>query len=377
MHQYINKETSNGAIMKIEIGESLIYSFLRHEKSCLVTQTNWKASGNWNISEDTQDSVKYTFDKLKSHHAFSDIFGTQELAQVIKQAEIDVLGISLKNSEQRVYAFEVAFHENGLNYGSKIETRNRIFKKLLRGYLTMKYYFQNHKYTIAFCSPKVHNATEKHIQEYFDVLKEFQSDEVSFEYYSNEKFYTDIMQKTLEKTKNEADSSELFSRAVKLLKLSESFSPIQPQIEENEEETIDPEVNQTPQNIQTQEQNVEIVTIRGNDIPVPPPQIGGVFQQGVRKVMKILLNQNILTDVEIIRLQDAQYCNRELNLNYPLLRLEHKGPIINGYPRYWTRETFGGYLVCNDWYPLNPIHNHYEYFKQWLYNLADNDKMVA
>ena len=28
--------------MKIEIGESLIYSWLRHEKQCQLVQTNWK-----------------------------------------------------------------------------------------------------------------------------------------------------------------------------------------------------------------------------------------------------------------------------------------------------------------------------------------------
>ena len=30
--------------MKIEMGESLIYSWLRHEKHCQLTQKNWKAS---------------------------------------------------------------------------------------------------------------------------------------------------------------------------------------------------------------------------------------------------------------------------------------------------------------------------------------------
>ena len=33
--------------MKIEIGESLMYSWLRHNKLCELAQTNWKASENW------------------------------------------------------------------------------------------------------------------------------------------------------------------------------------------------------------------------------------------------------------------------------------------------------------------------------------------
>lgn len=35
--------------MKIEIGESLLYSWLRHEKKCQLVQMNWKASPAWEL----------------------------------------------------------------------------------------------------------------------------------------------------------------------------------------------------------------------------------------------------------------------------------------------------------------------------------------
>ena len=35
--------------MKIEMGESLLQSYLKHVKNCLISQTNWKTSSNWNI----------------------------------------------------------------------------------------------------------------------------------------------------------------------------------------------------------------------------------------------------------------------------------------------------------------------------------------
>ena len=35
--------------MKIEMGESLIYSWLRHEKQCQLAQTNWKSSSYWEL----------------------------------------------------------------------------------------------------------------------------------------------------------------------------------------------------------------------------------------------------------------------------------------------------------------------------------------
>jgi hypothetical protein len=37
--------------MKIEIGESLVYSYLKHIEGCRVVQTNWKTSGLWAITK--------------------------------------------------------------------------------------------------------------------------------------------------------------------------------------------------------------------------------------------------------------------------------------------------------------------------------------
>jgi len=33
--------------MKIEMGESLFYSWLRHVKECQIVQTNWTTSQKW------------------------------------------------------------------------------------------------------------------------------------------------------------------------------------------------------------------------------------------------------------------------------------------------------------------------------------------
>ena len=35
--------------MKIEMGESLFYSWLRHVKECQIVQTNWKVSPQWDF----------------------------------------------------------------------------------------------------------------------------------------------------------------------------------------------------------------------------------------------------------------------------------------------------------------------------------------
>ena len=41
--------------MKIEIGESLTYSYLKHIEGCRIVQTNWKTSGNWVTTEFEKD----------------------------------------------------------------------------------------------------------------------------------------------------------------------------------------------------------------------------------------------------------------------------------------------------------------------------------
>ena len=39
--------------MKIEIGESLLYSWLRHAKGCQLVQMNWKTSSNsWEMKNE-------------------------------------------------------------------------------------------------------------------------------------------------------------------------------------------------------------------------------------------------------------------------------------------------------------------------------------
>lgn len=325
--------------MKIEVGESLIYSYLRHEKNCLVTQINWKPSSSWEISADVLEMVNYEFDKIKKHHAFSDIFKS-EFQQTLKQTEIDVLGI---DSNNHIYAFEIAFHENGLQYGGKIETRNRVFKKLLRAYLALKYYFPGFTYCLAFCSPKVNPATGKHIQDYFEVLwNDFQTDDITFHYFCNDSFNKDIAQKTLSKIGSEADSSELFARSVKLFKMMEISIP-KPDPLPPPEGKSDPDPGADVDN--------EFVIIKGLKIPLSKNESESV-QDYVKKVMRLLLNENVLSKEQLEQLQDKDFCKNTFSLQFPLIRKVNEGyKDHTGRGRYWSKEVFGGqFYVCSQWW---------------------------
>ena len=203
--------------MKIEMGESLLQSYLKHVENCLISQTNWKTSSNWSIDESCREQVEFIYSKIKKNNQFSDVFKNNELDQILKQAEIDVLGI---NNQDTVFMVEVAFHEGGLNYGSKIETKNKIFDKLLRAYLIGLSYFPGKKYKIIFATPKTNPATRDIINDYFEILeREFSSDSVQFKFITNNEFKQQILIPTIKSTDSDADTGEIFLRSFKLLNM--------------------------------------------------------------------------------------------------------------------------------------------------------------
>ena len=97
--------------MKIEIGENLIASYLRHVEDCRIVQTNWKTSSQWKITEYEEKKSRELFDKIKISPLFSEVFKNNGYDQLIKQAEIDVIG--LNTTEKSVFGIDVAFHNAG------------------------------------------------------------------------------------------------------------------------------------------------------------------------------------------------------------------------------------------------------------------------
>ena len=205
--------------MKIEIGESLCLSYLKHVKKCVIYQTNWKNSSQWDKYND--EIVENTFKILKAEESpFYRIFNHTSRSQLLKQAEIDALGI---DQGKKIYAIDIAFHEAGLNYGGKGKTTERLIKKYLRSYLILLSYFPNRDYEIIFASPKVNEATESSIKEDLKRMeKMFCKKNVTFIYLSNEDFKKEILINTINKSKDDADTNELFIRAHRLLQLFHS-----------------------------------------------------------------------------------------------------------------------------------------------------------
>jgi hypothetical protein len=214
--------------MKIEIGESLALSYLKHVKECVIYQTNWKSSSRW--KKCNEEKLATIFEKISGAETFRGILKKSKLDQFLKQAEIDAIGI---DQTGKIYAIDIAYHEEGLRYGSTEEAKARIMKKFVRSYLAVLRYFSSsfsdpspkeEHCEIIFASPKVIGERDESIHEYFNELKalldaELKEDKVVLKYISNDEFKEQILDPTIKAGEEDADTNELFLRSYKLLNL--------------------------------------------------------------------------------------------------------------------------------------------------------------
>lgn len=121
--------------MKIEMAESMFYSWLRHIKSCQIVQTNWTVSPLWKINheDELQAIMNETESFFEKKYGYGIYKKNRSLSQLIRQGECDVVGMHFdENWQITAYAVDVAFHESGLNYGSHDDTVMRVIKKCVR-----------------------------------------------------------------------------------------------------------------------------------------------------------------------------------------------------------------------------------------------------
>jgi hypothetical protein len=212
--------------MKIEIGESLMYSWMRHIKLCELAQTNWKASEKWVRKHDTElqklkDEVDALFPNLN-------IFGKTKkvsLDQYFAQAEIDVIGLSLLNN--KIYAVDIAFHENGLGYGKIDENLARVIKKSLRSAMNVYGYYDRKDAEIIFAtpkaSPKLLNKLQQSINDLQSLTKKLGYN-FDFKIIVNDDFFSQILEPIIAIIDDIKDTNELFIRSCKMLAMQYKIS---------------------------------------------------------------------------------------------------------------------------------------------------------
>lgn len=208
--------------MKVEMGESLMYSWLCHIKGCQIVQTNWKASPAF--AKHNGEAVAGLYQAVRERFALRLAGGPfkSSLDQFIKQAEVDVLGTAFSEGGQRLYAVDIAFHEGGLSYGSKEATAAKITMKYLRTALCLRLYFGSVPGEIAFASPKINPADMLLLTPLLSEVQAFFADTglpYTAALYANGDFASAVLDPVLEASRQVADTSELFMRSYQLCRM--------------------------------------------------------------------------------------------------------------------------------------------------------------
>jgi len=315
--------------MKIEIGESLVLSWLRHTKKCQLVQMNWKPSvESWDLMNKSviEQVMRESDDYFKHEHDYGIYKKNTSLSQLIKQAEIDVMGVSYAGGLRSIYAVDVAFHESGLNYGSKDETIMKIVKKLLRTAMCVHGYFDCSEGDIIFASPKInYNIIESLDSCLIQVEKILRKNDLNFniKLIANDSFNAEILQPVLEVTSSVADTSELFMRSIQMYQIFSEKSSI----------------SQLPKKIDT----------NSDDILQNQRKIG----ERVREKLIQMFEENEISKEEVELMQLAEYSKKIFGIQMPLLKkkllADEKKP-----SRYWSKpiiRAYGAeYFICSEWY---------------------------
>ena len=214
--------------MKIEIGESLMYSWLRHVKNCELAQTNWKPSALWvrKHDNDLQKLKNYVDAKFPNLN----IFGKKKkvtLDQFIAQAETDVMGFSLSNNKS--YAIDIAYHENGLGYGKIKENVERVIKKSVRSAMSIYGYYDRKDAEIIFATPKTTATVLKELQQSINDLQSLTDSlgyNFTFRIIVNNDFFDEIVEPVVNNMSVINDTSELFVRSYKLIEMYYNMTPL-------------------------------------------------------------------------------------------------------------------------------------------------------
>jgi hypothetical protein len=302
--------------MKIEIGESLIYSWLRHVKECQIVQTNWKVSSTWSVqSRNTNwDQIYNELAELFANKL--DVFGkNSDVQQLIRQTECDSIGISM-GTEQKVYAVEVAFHEGGLGYGSAKENAAKIIAKFFRIAVCLNEFLGCTDAEIIFASPIIRDNSLKEVIPSIVSFQRFMNSKgfkFTFRILANNDFKTQILDTVLLVSNNIKDSNELFVRSYQLLKMF--YSQYTPS-------------HQISTSVYTE------------------MKIGQLANNSLRDAIE---NARV-SNTEIMNMQRSDWSKEHFGINYPLLVLEGSN---HPKERYYVMPIETGnkkYYLCSQWF---------------------------
>jgi len=334
----------NGLFMKIEAAESLFLSWLRHVKECQLVQTNWKPSPQWERkNEEVLEKIMQKSSEIfPSYNLYK---GNKGIEQLLKQAEIDVLGFAFDDSKGKIYAIDVAFHEAGLNYGSNEETVSRVIKKCLRTAMCIFGYFGDVDAEIIFASPKINPAVVKDITASINgmnsTLSEANLKNYTIRIITNDDFKEHILSPLLMVPSNVADTSELFMRSLQLYMLIDGMQNTTP----------------LPKTI------VNHFLPATTDVSMSEMRIGVI----VKTVFRHVLESGNIPENEIEKMQDEKYSKETFGVQFPVLRKADNQNCKHP-DRYYAKpiQIFDQcYFICSQWFETSS-NNDRPYLMEWL-----------
>ena len=336
--------------MKIEMGESLFYSWLRHVKECQIVQTNWKVSSRWNFNhaEEIENLYAHLDTYFEINYGYKVFKKNVSLTQIIQQGECDVLGISMQNGSPVYYAVDVAFHESGLNYGTKDETVMKVIAKCIRTVFCIYGYLESKTADVIFASPKINKSVLDAVSPCMDYLNAYFAEcgfAYKFRLICNEDFENAVLRPILLVSKDVADTSELFMRAYQMYAMFAG--------EKNTEV-----VQQTKPKGQRRFTQAEHPY---DQTAYAELKVGKIAQT----VLRELLESGCVSEEEVRQMQTEVYSKQVFDLNYPLLvALENPRERV----RYYASPlTIRGkqYYLCSQWFEV-PANNDRPYLLAWL-----------
>lgn len=337
--------------MKIEIGESLLLSWLRHVQQCTVVQSSWKLSPAWDMGDRAE-----LYDRFEAIRTWASqwpelpILKNGEFDQFVRQAEIDLLAARVGRAHPTPlwFAVESAFHENGLQYGDRSQTIGRVLKKLARAALALEGCTGVAEANLIFATPKMATDLEAELEDHLSklevVLAAGSAPRFRLRLLANQRFADEILIPVLDRASTVADTSELFLRAQQLVRL------------------FDVQLRHPARSTRGTSRLSETTG-------------GGRIGQHVRQTMSELAATGRLSSEVIERLRDAAYCKQTFGLGYPFLRAlddrrswRSQRMDRNGYGRYWTvplKVEGHEFLMCSQWFDKQR-----EPFDRWVEGLT-------
>lgn len=226
--------------MKLEMGESLCYSWLRHVKGCQVVQLNWTPAKECDTIIDYQEKEEKLLklmDVINEKYKELNIFNEENkqrsqiknsiLSQFIKQTECDLVGVKLSaNNVTEYITVDVAFHMGGLLYPVSGMTKlngnkHKLSAKIIRTAFCLYVFMNTKKANIIFATPLISGEKQNAFDElknlFSEIQKIFKSNGFDYEFslIANDDF-KDLLKDVQKQTQGYTDTSELFLRALQL-----------------------------------------------------------------------------------------------------------------------------------------------------------------